>query len=157
MRWPFACALHERAKFDDKLVLFMGDVGGGLFKLFEKDYPNRYFNLGTGEQSMVGIAAGMALSGWHPVVYTFTPFILERAFEQIKLDVVSNRAGVLLAGWQDTVHGITHQATGATKLISCIPGLTLEQPETKLELDALLAEEDLFDIPRFLLLKELKT
>lgn len=155
MRWPFACALHALAKTDPKMVLLMGDVGGGLFKDFERDYPDRYFNLGTAEQTMVGIAAGLALSGFHPVVYTFTPFILERAFEQIKIDVDSNRAPVLLCGWTDTTQGLTHAALNPEALIGCFNHVELLAPKDKAELDRMLSGGGLFDGPKFLLLKPL--
>lgn len=155
MRWPFACALHSLAKTDPKLVLLMGDVGGGLFKDFERDYPDRYFNLGTAEQTMVGIAAGMALSGFHPVVYTFTPFILERAFEQIKIDVDSNNAPVLLCGWTDTSQGLTHSALHPAALLGCFTNVKMLTPKTKDELDRVISSPGLFDGPKFLLLKPL--
>ena len=153
MRWPFACALHELAKRDKRVVLLMGDVGGGLFADFARDYPRRYYNLGTAEQTMVGIAAGMALCGLRPVVYSFTPFLLERAFEQIKLDVDHNRAPVLLVGWEDASQGITHRALDAKKMIEILPGTRGLYPKTKDELENLLSSA--VDSPAFLLLRAL--
>lgn len=151
MRWPFACALHELAKRDKRIVLLMGDVGGGLFKDFARDFPDRFLNMGTAEQAMVGISAGMALSGLRPVVYTFTPFILERAYEQIKLDVVSHRAPVLLAGWCDDSQGITHSSPARLELVRSL-GIRALLPETAGEIASLIANPD--DWPAFLMLKE---
>jgi transketolase len=151
MRWPFACALHDLAKRDQRVVLLMGDVGGGLFKDFARDYPDRYFNLGTAEQSMVGIAAGMALAGMRPVVYSFTPFILERAYEQLKLDVRHHDARVLLVGWCDETHGVTHASPQREELILGL-GLLLLNPDRASEIPAMIADPD--DWPAFLLLHE---
>lgn len=151
MRWPFAQAVTALAERDPRVVLLMGDVGGGLLSTYAAKFPKRYFNLGTAEQSMVGIAAGMALAGLRPIVYSFTPFILERAYEQVKLDVALQRAPVLLAGWQDDIHGLTHQSHHAERIISTIEGLARLYPETAADIPAMISRPD--EWPAFLLLK----
>lgn len=152
MRWPFALALHALAKRDKRIVLLIGDVGGGLFKSFEHDYASRFVNLGTAEQSLVGIAAGLALAGMRPVVYTFAPFLIERAFEQIKLDVDGHRAPVLLVGWHDETQGPTHRALDAPAMISLLPHTRGLYPQRKDDIEALIRNPD--DWPAFMLLKE---
>lgn len=151
MRWPFAQALTALAERDERIVLLMGDVGGGVFSTYASKFSRRYFNLGTAEQSLVGIAAGMALSGMRPIVYSFTPFILERAYEQIKLDVALQRAPVLLVGWQDEVHGLTHQSHNAKRIIDTIDGLKGIYPQNAEEIQAAIGRPD--EWPAFVLLK----
>ena len=89
MRRKFGKLINELAKKDKKIVLLVGDIGYGIFDDFRKENPNRFFNLGICEQSLIGAASGMALEGLKPWVYTITPFLIERPFEQIKLDIDS--------------------------------------------------------------------
>jgi transketolase len=76
------------AEADARLVLLVGDMGFGAIDCFHQKFPNRIFNIGMMEQGMVGIAAGMAMSGLRPVVYTMVNFLAFRAIEQIRNDVV---------------------------------------------------------------------
>ena len=87
MRRKFGKIINQIAKNDDKVVLLVGDIGYGIFDDFRKDNPKKFFNMGICEQSLIGTAAGMALEGLKPWVYTITPFLIERPFEQIKLDI----------------------------------------------------------------------
>ena len=87
MRNEFGKIIVELAEKDKDIYLLVGDIGYGMFDEFRKRFPNRFFNLGICEQSMIGIASGMALQGLKPYVYTITPFLIERPFEQIKLDI----------------------------------------------------------------------
>lgn len=153
MRWTFACSLLALAKRDPRVVLLMGDVGGGLFQAFQNDFPNRYFNLGTAEQSLVGIAAGMAHAGMRPVVYTFTTFLLERAFEQIKLNIDHDRAPVLLVGWNDATQGVTHAPLDAETMLGCFRNLKLSMPANKAGVLATMNAANPDDWPAFLMLR----
>ena len=73
--------------------------------------------MGICEQSIVGVAAGMALSGMKPYVYSITPFILERPFEQIELDVDQQNTNVKIVGYGDYPdEGPTHQTLNDRKL-----------------------------------------
>ena len=76
--------------------MLVGDIGYGIFDEFRKNHPKKFFNLGICEQSLIGVAAGMALEGLKPWVYTITPFLIERPFEQIKLDVNEQKTNVKL-------------------------------------------------------------
>ena len=87
MRRRFGKVISELAKKDEKIVLLVGDIGYGIFDDFRKEHPKKFFNLGICEQSIIGLASGMALEGLKPWVYTITPFLIERPFEQIKLDI----------------------------------------------------------------------
>ena len=101
MRRCFGKIISQLAKKDDKIVLIVGDIGYSIFDDFRKEHPKKFFNLGICEQSIIGVASGMALEGLKPWVYTITPFLIERPFEQIKLDIDQQNANVNLVGFAD--------------------------------------------------------
>lgn len=82
-------ALH-----DDRIVLLVGDMGFGAINKFEQQFPDRIINTGIMEQGMVGIAAGMAMAGQLPIVYSMPNFLAFRAIEQIRNDVVLQNMNV---------------------------------------------------------------
>ncbi len=119
MRRVFGKIINEFAKEDKKIVLLVGDIGYGIFDDFRKDNPKRFFNLGICEQSLIGVAAGMSLEGLKPWVYTITPFLIERPFEQIKLDINQQKANVKLVGFADYPKlGPTHSEINAKKMMT---------------------------------------
>jgi transketolase len=119
MRRRFGKLINELAYKDDKIVLLVGDIGYGIFDEFRKNHKKRFFNMGICEQSIIGAAAGMALEGLKPWVYTITPFLIERPFEQIKLDIDQQKANVCLVGFADYPNlGPTHSELNAKKLMS---------------------------------------
>ena len=87
MRNAFAKEITTLAELDSRIVLLSGDIGNRLFDDFKSSYPDRFYNCGIAEANMVGVAAGLALSGMRPVCYTITPFITYRCLEQIRIDV----------------------------------------------------------------------
>ena len=117
MRRIFMKVLTELAETDDRIILLYGDIKQEMDE-FERRWPDRIFNMGIAEQSMVGIAAGMALEGLRPVVYSFTPFLIKRAMEQISLDVDQQKAQVILVGYDSCypTQGPTHSGEDAKTL-----------------------------------------
>ena len=87
MRKAFAEMMIEMAEKDDKLIVLIGDISHHLLKEFENRFPDRFYNVGICEQSMVGMAAGLALEGYRPIIHTIAPFCVERSYEQIKIDL----------------------------------------------------------------------
>jgi len=149
----FQLALYDLARRDERIVLLWGDVGGGLFKAFSHDFPKRCVNVGICEQATVSMAAGMAMAGLRPVVYTITPFLLERAFEQIKLDVVQQELPVLLVGHNsDLAQGPTHRTENVEALCAVL-GLPLYQPQEKKHVERMLLAAHEIDGPAFLNLR----
>ncbi|MCX8170286.1 MAG: hypothetical protein N3D72_04270, partial [Candidatus Methanomethyliaceae archaeon] len=84
MRAFLAEGLCKIGKLFENVVVLTGDVAKPTFTyFFQEKFPNRFFNLGIGEQDIIGVAAGLALSGDIPVVTLFASFLM-RAWEQIR-------------------------------------------------------------------------
>jgi len=83
---------------NEKLYLLVGDMGFGAIDDLKNEFPTRVINAGVMEQGMVGIAAGMAMSGLKPVVFTIINFLCFRAIEQIRNDIILQDLPVKLIG-----------------------------------------------------------
>ena len=119
MRRKFGKLINDLAKKDKKVILLVGDIGYGIFDEFRKNFPSRFLNLGICEQSIISVASGMALEGYKPWVYTITPFLIERPFEQIKLDIDQQNVNVKLVGFADyPTLGPTHRELNGKKMMS---------------------------------------
>jgi hypothetical protein len=88
MRNAFAEEMTKVAATDKRVVVLSGDIGNRLFDKLRVVDASRFYNCGVAEANMMGVAAGMALSGLRPFVYTITPFTTTRCFEQIRVDVL---------------------------------------------------------------------
>jgi len=86
LRKVFAELLLDNGKLDPDLIVLVGDISHGLLTEFRSAFPKRYFNIGICEPAMVGLAAGLRIAGFNPVIHTIAPFLIERSYEQIKLD-----------------------------------------------------------------------
>jgi transketolase len=132
MRKGFIEIMRELMKEDPLTYLLIGDVGSDVHGI-KNDFPKNVINMGINEQSTIGIAAGMALEGLKPYVYSIVPFILERPFEQIKLDIVQQNANVKLIGfWYYPHAGPTH-FTKDPKGICNMLGLEYFSPKNSFE------------------------
>ena len=87
MRNAFAEEMTKLAATDKRVVVLSGDIGNRLFDKLKAVDESRFYNCGVAEANMMGVAAGMALSGLRPFVYTITQFTTTRCFEQIRVDV----------------------------------------------------------------------
>ena len=92
IRLQFAETVFELGKKNKKIVVFVGDISHGIMQPFAKKFPDRYYNIGICEPAMVNIAAGLSKSGLIPIVHTIAPFLIERSYEQIKLDFAYQKA-----------------------------------------------------------------
>jgi transketolase len=86
MRQTFSRVVTEIALNDPSVVVLVADISHGIFYDFREKIEGRYFNMGICEPSIVNIAAGLNKVGINPVVHTIAPFLIERSYEQIKLD-----------------------------------------------------------------------
>ena len=134
MRRKFGKLISELAEKDKKIVLLVGDIGYGIFDDFRKENPKRFFNLGICEQSLIGAASGMSLEGLKPWVYTITPFLIERPFEQLKLDIDQQNVNVKLVGFADYPElGPTHAETNAKKIMGLFKNIKPYFPKNSVE------------------------
>lgn len=129
MRKTFINTLIELARKDKDIVLITPDMGFSVLEPFFEEFPDRSFNAGIAEQNAISIAAGLALMGKKPYVYTIIPFLVERAFEQVKLDVAYMNTNVKLigigAGFTYGAAGATHHATEDIALMRVLPNMTV--------------------------------
>lgn len=97
-RREFINTLIELAEKDEKIVLIVPDVGFNYIEEFQKRFPNRFFNFGVTEASTMIIAAGMALSGFKPYVYSMINFVVFRSYEMLRNAVCLHNANVKVMG-----------------------------------------------------------
>ena len=130
MRRSFGKIITKLADNDEKIYVIVGDIGYRVFDDFREKHPDRFINMGICEQSMIGVSAGMALEGLKPWVYTITPFLIERPFEQIKLDIDQQNVNVKLVGYADYHSlGPTHAELNGKKLMKLFKNITSYYPE----------------------------
>ena len=150
MRNAFARELTRLADSDPRVVLLMGDIGNRLFDEFKARFPERFFNCGIAEANMMSVAAGMAMCGLRPVVYTIVPFVTARCLEQIRVDVCYHHAPVVIVGVGGGLSyaslGATHHACDDLALLRVLPGIKIVCPgdptEVRLALQGALAQDD---------------
>ena len=90
--------LYDYFKEDEKMVLLAGDMGFAVLDSYFNNHGNRAFNSGINEQGTVGMAAGMAMTGLTPIIYSQIPFITMRAFEQLRYDVNEHNLHIKIIG-----------------------------------------------------------
>lgn len=138
LRIEFFNCLIELAKKDKSIIFLTGDLGYSKFEKYRDKFPKRFINCGCIEQSMVGIVAGMALAGKKPYVYSTVPFILFRAYEQMRDDICYQNANVKLIGAKvSSFLGFSHNLEGKENeedLLKNLPNLQRYYPINEKEL-----------------------
>jgi transketolase len=142
MRATFVDTVTDALDHDQRLAVVTADISRDAFAKARANHPERVLNVGIREQAMIGVAGGLALTGMRPVVHTYTPFLVERPFEQIKLDLGHQDVGAVLVSiggsYDDPVWGRTHQGPGDVALLDTLPGWTIHVPGHRDEVEALL-------------------
>ena len=141
MRKQFVKTVELQLERDERLVLLLGDIGVFGFQKTLKEIPERVFNIGILEGSTVSLAAGLAKVSLIPVVHTIAPFLVERAFEQLKVDFGYQSLGgnfvSVGASYDYASLGCTHHCPGDVGALQNIPGMEIVVPGTAAEFDAL--------------------
>ena len=143
MRNAFRDAVAQAAAADERVVLLSGDIGNRMFDGFKADFPDRFYNCGIAEQNMVGMAAGLAMSGLRPVCYTIANFLTYRVIEQIRVDCCYHGQPVVLAGVGGGLSyaslGATHHTCEDLAMLRSLPGMHVLTPGDAVEVRALTA------------------
>jgi transketolase len=132
MRNAFVKRCTELMERDERVFLVTADMGYFIFDDIRRRFGRRFINVGIAEANMIGVAAGLALSGKIPFVYTVTSFATSRVFEQLKVDVCYQKANVKIVGIGSGIaygtSGPTHQAIMDIALMRALPGMTIFSP-----------------------------
>lgn len=151
MRNTVARKIAEYGDDGKRFVVLSADLGYSVFDNFKEKYPDKFFNAGIAENTMVGVAAGLAMTGKKVYVYSIASFIAEKCFEQIREDICYPRLSVVLmgtgAGFAYGEAGVTHWANEDIGCLRTIPGLTILSPSDPVELDMLLDQSLTYKSP----------
>ena len=133
---------REHSEGIEKTCLIVGDLGFSVFEELKERYPRRFLNAGVSEQNMAGISSGMAMLGKNVFIYSIIPFVLYRAFEQIRNDICYHNLPVRIigvgAGLAYADAGATHHPIEDLRVAGSIPNLTILNPSDPKEVETLM-------------------
>lgn len=140
-RESFGMALCELAKTNEDIVVLDADLSGSTkTAMFQKAFPERFFNCGIAEGNMISAAAGLAACGKIPFAASFAMFATGRAYEQIRNSVAYPGLNVKIAGSHAGISvgedGATHQCCEDIAIMKTLPGMTIINPADHWEMTA---------------------
>ena len=142
MRTAFTEEASALLDEDPLAAVVLAEISADLFAKAAARYPDRVLNVGIREQLMVSVGGGLALAGMRPIMHTYAPFLVERAFEQVKLDLAHQDAHAVLvsigASYDAARSGRTHQAPEDVALLDSVPGFSVVVPGHPSEVRGLL-------------------
>ena len=134
MRDLFVSELIKIAQKDPDVILLTGDLGFGIFEVFESNFPDRFFNVGVSEQNMIGIGTGLSLEGKKVVIYSLGNFPTLRCLEQIRNDACYHEANITIVssggGLSYGALGMSHHATEDLSIMRSLPNMTVIAPSS---------------------------
>jgi transketolase len=144
MREAFARTATDLVRTDPDAVVVLAVISRELFPVGDRVVDGRIVDVGIAEQCLIGVAAGMAMTGLRPIVHSIAPFLVERPYEQIKADLVLQRLPAVLvstgASYDYASDGGTHSGHGDVAVLHALPGVGIRVPGTAAELEAVLRE-----------------
>ena len=142
MRAAFGATAADLVDSDDRVAVVLAEISTDYFADVSRRHPRRVVNIGIMEQAMVGVAAGFAMEGFHPIAHSLSPFMAERPYEQLKLDFGYQGLGGTFVGvggsYDYAAEGGTHHAPADASLMLAIPGMEVLIPGHGDEVDRLL-------------------
>lgn len=141
MREAFVNCLLREAKKNKNIILITGDLGYGVLEKFRDELPSQFINAGVAEQTMMGLAAGIASTGKRVFVYSIANFPTFRCLEQIRNDVCYMNNPVVIvsvgAGYAYGSQGYTHHALEDIAVLRALPNMEVIVPADPSETSAL--------------------
>ncbi len=144
MRSRFISTATALLDEDPRLAVVIADISADGFAPARRAHPDRVVNVGIREQLLIGAAGGMALTGLRPIAHTFASFLVERPFEQVKLDLGHQGVGAVLVSalgsYDWPAGGRTHMSPGDVALLDTLPDWTVHVPGHPDEAELLLRD-----------------
>jgi transketolase len=158
MRKNFAELLYNEMKVNQDIYLITGDLGYGLWDNIRDSFKGRFFNVGSSEMAMMGMAIGLAMDGKIPFVYSITPFAIYRPFEMIRNYLDHENIPVnIIGGGRDRDYGylgFSHWADDDKKIMQSFKNIRMMHPtnldELKINFDQIINQRK----PTYLNLKK---
>ncbi|WP_155369100.1 transketolase family protein [Catellatospora vulcania] len=154
MRQAFIDTATALIDEDPRTALVLADISAAAFEQAAFKHPDRVLNVGIREQLMIGVAGGLALTGLRPIAHSYATFLVDRAYEQIKLDLGHQGVGAILvsvgASYDGSSAGYTHMSPMDVQLIDTLPGWTIHVPGHPGEVAPLLTAAAAHDDPVYL-------
>jgi transketolase len=144
MRETFYATTTALLDEDPRTALVLADISAASFSEAKRRHPDRVINVGIREQLMAGVGGGLALTGMRPILHSYAPFLIDRAYEQIKLDFGHQDTGAVLVSiggsYDAAAEGYTHQSPGDVALLDTLDGWTVHVPGHRDEVPAMLRD-----------------
>jgi transketolase len=144
MRTRFVETVEDLIEDDSRTAVVLADISADQFEEAASRHPDRVLNVGIREALMVSVAGGLSLTGMRPIAHSYAPFLVERSFEQIKVDLGHQDSKAVLvsigASYDWTEGGRTHQAPGDVALLDTLPGWAVHVPGHPEEVGPLLRQ-----------------
>jgi transketolase len=142
MRQTFVDTATRLLADDPRTAVVLADISADAFRPAATQHPDRVINVGIREQLMIGVAGGLALTGLRPIVHSYATFVVDRAYEQIKLDLDHQGVGAILVSvggsYDGAPMGRTHMSPGDVALLDTMAGWTVHVPGHPAEIPLLL-------------------